>query len=132
GTGSNCATGTGGGGGDATAPKLTVAGPHKQRLSRTLSMRVGSDEPATLDVGGEVRAGKRGGGLRRLFALPDRHLAVDLAATASWRLTRPDRRHCRRMLRRHRRVDVHLTLTAVDRSGNSAGPQAARIRIVRP
>jgi hypothetical protein len=107
---------------DTTAPKLTVTGKSKQRLT-ALSLRLACpSEACRVTVTGTGRTPKLGKVKARSFKLsaPARSLSAGAAATVKVTVPAATRAAVLKALAARKRVTVSFTVQAVDAAGNAA------------
>lgn len=101
---------------DATAPRIRLLSPGRQKLSRLrgrgLAFRIGVDEPASLTVTLRGTARRLS---RRLARVQVRRVAAGRAVTVRLRPSKAPRKR----LKRERRLPALLTVRAVDLAGNA-------------
>ena len=113
---------------DKRAPAVDVGAVTTQRLGRRGVIRVAatSSERGTLGASGFIDIG----GLRLPLGNVSRPVTVPGGgAELTLKLTKRQLREAKRVLKRKRRVTVHLSVVATDAAGNSAQKRAPRIRL---
>jgi hypothetical protein len=113
---------------DKTAPKVDVGAITLQKLGQRGVVRVvgTSSERGTLGASGYIDIA----GLRLPLGNVSRPVNVPGGgAELTLKLTKAQLREAKKMLKRKRRVTVHLSVVATDAAGNSAAKRAPRIRV---
>jgi hypothetical protein len=113
---------------DKTAPKVDVGAITLQRLGKRGVVRVvgTSSERGTLGASGYIDIA----GLRLPLGNVSKPVNVPGAgAELTLKLTKAQLREAKKMLKRKRKVTVHLSVVATDAAGNSASKRAPRIRV---
>ena len=113
---------------DKTPPKVDVGAVTLQKLGKRGVVRVmgTSSERGTLGASGYIDIA----GLQLPLGNVTKPITVaGGGAELTLKLTKAQLREARKMLKRKRRVTVHLSVVATDAAGNSASKRAPRIRV---
>jgi hypothetical protein len=118
--------GGGGGSSDKRSPAVTLSAGHLQRVGR-LKVAVKIDEPGSVAATAKVNTSQGAASVYR-FRSGAKKVKANVRATLRLKISKRKLAALKRVLRKHKRLDTSVTVTARDRAGN-ASVQKLKIRV---